>query len=352
VSKSDKGAAATDGRTFVETSPERLDDDARFETALRPKSFSEFVGQDRLKANLAVAIDAARARGEALDHVLLSGPPGLGKTTLATLIARELDVGIRTTSGPVLERAGDMAAILTSLDEREVLFIDEIHRMNRTVEEVLYPALEDYRIDLVIGQGPGARSVNLKLARFTLVGSTTKSGLLTSPLRTRFGLLFHLEFYTEPELATIVRRSARLLGIAIDDEGAVEIARRARATPRIANRLLRRVRDYAQVKAEGSIHREVACHALELLEVDGAGFDPMDRRILLTIIEKFGGGPVGVETLSAAIGEEKDTLEDVYEPYLIQEGFLNRTPRGRVATERAYAHFGRQTPPGRQERLL
>jgi Holliday junction DNA helicase RuvB len=307
-------------REVIETSPERLEDDARFDATLRPQALSEFVGQARIKENLAVAIDAARRRGEAL-HVLLSGPPGLGKTTLASLIARELQVGLQTSSGPILERAGDVAAILSNLQAREVLFIDEIHRMSPVVAEVLYPALEDFELDILVGQGPGARSIKLPLPRFTLVGATTRAGLLTSPLHGRFGLLFRLDYYGSDDLREIVLRSARILGVATDDGGATEIARRARGTPRIANRLLRRVRDYAQVKAKGRIDREVAHRALEMLDVDVVGFDPMDRKILLTIIDKFGGGPVGIETLSAAISEEKDTLEDVYEPYLIQEGY-------------------------------
>lgn len=340
------------GRTFVETSPQIVDDDASFDAALRPRRLDEFVGQTRLKENLSLAIDAARQRGEALDHVLLYGPPGLGKTTLAMLISRELGVGLKTSSGPVLERAGDIAAILTNFEERDVFFVDEIHRMNRVVEEILYPALEDFSLDLVVGQGPGARTLKLTLPRFTLVGSTTRAGLVTSPLRSRFGLLLRLDFYAEAELHQIIARSAGLLGVKVEAGGAAEIARRARGTPRIANRLLRRVRDFAQVRAAGNVTEGVASDALEMLEVDGVGFDPMDRKILLTIIEKFGGGPVGLETLSAAIAEEKDTLEDVYEPYLIQEGYLNRTPRGRVATERAFAHFGRPTPPAGQQKLL
>jgi len=340
-------------RGVLETSPELLDDDASFDATLRPQRLAEFVGQASIKENLAVAIDAARRRGEALDHVLLSGPPGLGKTTLASLMARELGVGLQTSSGPILERAGDVAAILSNLQAREVLFIDEIHRMSPVVAEVLYPALEDFELDILVGQGPGARSIKLPLPRFTLVGATTRAGLLTSPLHGRFGLLFRLDYYGPDDLREIVSRSARILEIETDEGGAEEIARRARGTPRIANRLLRRVRDYAQVKAKGRIDREVAHRALEMLDVDGVGFDPMDRKILLTIIDKFGGGPVGIETLSAAIAEEKDTLEDVYEPYLIQEGYLNRTPRGRIATPRAYAHFGRREPAaGGQERLL
>lgn len=320
------------------------DDDLTVETTLRPPSLEEYVGQEALKANLRVAIDAAKGRRESLDHLLLYGPPGLGKTSLAHIIAHSMGVNIRSTSGPVIERPGDLAAILTNLDAGDVLFIDEIHRLSRVVEEILYPAMEDYQIDVLIGQGPAARSIKLDLKRFTLIGATTRAGLLTSPLRDRFGVSFRLEFYNPEELATIVRRSARILNVAIEDTGATEIARRARGTPRIANRLLRRVRDFAQVRAQGVISAPVADQALAMLEVDGRGFDKMDRAILLAIIDKFGGGPVGVETLAAAIGEERDTIEDVYEPYLIQEGFLHRTPKGRVATRLAFEHFGKRQP--------
>ncbi|HEY5999779.1 MAG TPA: Holliday junction branch migration DNA helicase RuvB [bacterium] len=324
--------------------PKREPDDAQLETALRPATFEDYVGQDQLTGNLRIFIRAARERGEALDHVLLSGPPGLGKTTLAHLIAREMNVGLRTTSGPVIERAGDLAAILTNLSPRDVLFIDEIHRLAPVVEEILYPAMEDGKIDLVIGQGPAARSVRLDLAPFTLVGATTRAGLLTSPLRDRFGIVSRLDFYSVEQLCRILARSARLLGVSGSDEGLAEIARRSRGTPRIANRLLRRVRDFAQVEG-GSITREAADRALERLEVDAAGFDVMDRRLLLLIIEKYAGGPVGVETLAAALSEEKDTIEDVCEPFLLQQGFLQRTPRGRVATALAYRHFGIPEPP-------
>jgi Holliday junction DNA helicase RuvB len=316
-------------------------EEASFDSTLRPPSLADYVGQETVKANLRVAIEAAKARGESLDHVLLYGPPGLGKTSLAYVIGREMSVGVRSTSGPVIERAGDLAALLTNLEQGDVLFIDEIHRLNRVVEEILYPAMEDFQIDVMIGQGPSARSIKLDLKRFTLVGATTRVGLLTSPLRNRFGVSFRLDFYKTAELAEIVRRSAAILAVEIDVEGADEIARRARGTPRIANRLLRRVRDFAQVRASGVITKPVADQALRMLEVDERGFDKMDRALLLTLIDKFGGGPVGVETLAAAIGEERDTIEDVYEPYLIQEGYLARTAKGRTATPLAYEHFGR-----------
>jgi Holliday junction DNA helicase RuvB len=332
--------------------PEQNDEDVQLDRSLRPVRFEDFVGQDRIKENLRVFIEAAKGRREALDHVLFCGPPGLGKTTLANIIAHELGVGIKSTSGPVLERAGDLAAILTNLQERDVLFIDEIHRLNRVVEEILYPAMEDFKLDLIIGQGPGARSIKLDLPNFTLVGATTRTGLLTSPLRDRFGVIDRLAFYSTDELKTIVQRSADLLQTKIDSAAATEIARRSRGTPRIVNRLLRRVRDFAQVEGDGGITRELVESSMTRLEVDEKGFDHMDRRLMLTIIDKFEGGPVGLETLAAALSEEKDTLEDVYEPFLIQEGFLDRTPRGRQATRLAYEYFGRKKPASAQERLL
>jgi len=332
--------------------PAQNDDDVQLDRSLRPVRFEDFVGQDRIKENLRVFIEAAKGRGEALDHVLFCGPPGLGKTTLANIIAHELGVNIKSTSGPVLERAGDLAAILTNLQERDVLFIDEIHRLSRVVEEILYPAMEDFKLDLIIGQGPGARSIKLDLPNFTLVGATTRTGLLTSPLRDRFGVIDRLNFYSPDELMTIVQRSADLMQTKIDAAAASEIARRSRGTPRIVNRLLRRVRDFAQVEGDGVITRELVVSSMTRLQVDEKGFDHMDRRLLLTIIDKFEGGPVGLETLAAALSEEKDTLEDVYEPFLIQEGFLDRTPRGRQATRLAYEYFGRKKPASGQERLL
>jgi holliday junction DNA helicase RuvB len=318
------------------------DEDIVVETPLRPRTLDEYIGQEKLRENLRVQIAAARARGDVLDHVLLCGPPGLGKTSLAHVIATELAVGLRTTSGPVLERPGDLAALLTNLERGQVFFIDEIHRLSHVVEETLYPAMEDFQLDLVVGQGPTARSIKLPLKPFCLVGATTRAGLLTSALRDRFGATFRLDFYATHELERILHRSARILDVPLDADGAAEIARRARGTPRIANRLLRRVRDFAQVRAAGHVTRQVARDALVLLDVDEAGFDKMDRLLLLTIIDKFAGGPVGLDTLAAAIGEERDTIEDVYEPYLIQEGFLARTPKGRVATALAYAHFDRR----------
>jgi holliday junction DNA helicase RuvB len=328
------------------------DDDLFIETTLRPRALSDYIGQEKAKGNLRVFIDAAKGRRESLDHVLLYGPPGLGKTTLSNIIAAEMGVNIKSTSGPVIERPGDLAAILTNLEQNDVLFIDEIHRLSHVVEEILYPAMEDFQLDIIIGQGPSARTVKLDLPRFTLVGATTRAGLLSSPLRDRFGVIARLEFYSEGELATIVTRSARILGIHIEPDGARELACRSRGTPRIANRLLRRVRDFAQVRADGSITRNVVQDALKLLEIDAMGFDNVDHLIMLTIIDKFGGGPVGLDTLAAAICEESDTIEDVYEPFLIQQGFLNRTPRGRMATKSAYLHFDRPVPEGPQGRLF
>ena len=328
----------------------RVDDEAQYEVGLRPRSLGEYIGQDRIRDNLEVSIAAARGRGEALDHVLLYGPPGLGKTTLAYVIGHEMGVAVRATAGPVIEKPGDLAAMLTNLQPHEILFVDEIHRMAPNIEEILYPAMEDYELDIVIGQGPSARSVKVPLPRFTLIGATTRAGLLTGPLRARFGIVHRLDFYEERDIEEIVRRSARILGVTIEDAARRDIARRSRGTPRIANRLLRRVRDYAQVRADGRVTEEVAQAALELLEVDDRGFDEVDRKLLRTIIDKFGGGPVGVNSLAAAISEERDAIEDIYEPFLIQAGFLDRTPRGRVATARAYQYFG-LTAPGKDSRL-
>ena len=331
----------TDDRLVTST---RVEDDAQYEAGLRPRRLDDYIGQDRVREQLEVSIAATKGRGEALDHVLLYGPPGLGKTTLAYVIANELGVPIRTTSGPVIEKPGDLAGILSNLQAREVLFIDEIHRMPPQIEEILYPAMEDFELDIVIGQGPGARSVKVPIERFTLVGATTRAGLLTSPLRARFGIVQRLDFYTDTDIEEIVTRSARILGVELVGDAAREIARRSRGTPRIANRLLRRVRDYAQVRADGRITPEVSAGAMKLLEVDEHGLDDVDRRLLLTIIDKFAGGPVGLTSLAAATSEEPDAIEDIHEPFLIQLGFLERTPRGRMATLRAYEYFGRQMP--------
>jgi Holliday junction DNA helicase RuvB len=324
--------------------PEAVQESDPIDRAIRPKQLQDYIGQEAVREQMGIFIQATRQRNEALDHVLLFGPPGLGKTTLAHIIANELGVSLRQTSGPVLERAGDVAALLTNLQANEILFIDEIHRLSPVVEEVLYPAMEDYQLDIMIGEGPAARSIKLNLPPFTLIGATTRAGLLTSPLRDRFGIVERLEFYKIKELADIVERSATILGIPIDKEGAEEIAKRSRGTPRIANRLLRRVRDYAEVKANGNIIRGIVDRALDLLDVDNQGFDMMDRKLLLALIHKFDGGPVGVDSLAASISEERGTIEDVIEPYLIQQGFIMRTPRGRVATKHAYVHFGLKMP--------
>lgn len=324
--------------------PQETREEEQIDRAIRPKMLVDYQGQDQVRAQMEIFIEAARRRQEALDHLLIFGPPGLGKTTLANIVANEMGVSIKTTSGPVLEKAGDLAALLTNLEPNDVLFIDEIHRLSPVVEEILYPAMEDYQLDIMIGEGPAARSIKLELPPFTLIGATTRAGSLTSPLRDRFGIVQRLEFYKVDDLAGIVARSAECLGVELDDAGAYEIAKRARGTPRIANRLLRRVRDFAEIRSNGTVSTDIASQALDMLDVDIAGFDYMDRKLLLAIMDKFLGGPVGVENLAAAIGEERETIEDVLEPYLIQQGFLQRTPRGRIATPRAYLHFGLTMP--------
>ena len=333
-------------------SPKLTEEEGKFELSLRPKRLEEYIGQDKVKQNLKILIEAAKARGEAIDHVLLYGPPGLGKTTLGNIIANEMRVAIKTTSGPAIERPGDLAAILTNLHAGDILFIDEVHRLGRQVEEVLYSAMEDFALDIVIGKGPSARSIRLKMPRFTLIGATTRYAMMSAPLRDRFGAVYRLDFYDRKAMETIVHRSAGILGVAIEPEGVAAIARRARGTPRVANRLLKRVRDYAQVRADGTITAAVANEALSMMEVDELGLDEIDRKVLQAIIEKFGGGPVGLETIAASISEEADTIMDVYEPYLLQLGFLDRTPRGRVATKRAYEHLGIKFPESGQDRLL
>jgi len=334
------------------TNPDRLDDELEFDRTIRPLSLTEFIGQNKIKKNLSIFIQAAKSRGEALDHVLFYGPPGLGKTTLAHIIATELHSNVRMTAGPAIEKPGDLAGILTNLADRDVLFIDEIHRLNHTIEEYLYPALEDFKLDIIIDKGPNARTIQLTLPHFTLVGATTRAGLLTSPLRARFGVISRLDYYDSEELGLIINRSAKILDVEIDEEAALEIAHRSRGTPRIANRLLRRIRDFAQVAGDGIIDFKVAIKSLNQLDVDEKGLDEMDKRILQTIISKFSGGPVGINTLALAVGEESDTLEEVYEPYLVQQGFLNRTPRGRVATEHAYKHFDLALKTQGQEKLF